>query len=236
MPNFSRSPRPITSTREAETPGQVVQQRGGAGLAADVAARDSAARRPPLASVDRLRRGREAVGEGADDDAVGRDARGGGRVQGEFEGHRTGSGEGRVAGIAGQGRRSRGFRTIAGRSCRAADPANEGGILEQRGPMPKLDRYLSREFAQSVFAALVVLGLISLGGVVADLLRRNRARQGPGGPAAVAAGAAAGEFPADPAAAGVDARPAAGDRPAVPRFEMPGACLDGRRPAACCGR
>ena len=36
--------------------------------------------------------------------------------------------------------------------------------------MPKLDRYLSREFAQSVFAALVVLGLISLGGVFADLL------------------------------------------------------------------
>jgi lipopolysaccharide export system permease protein len=36
--------------------------------------------------------------------------------------------------------------------------------------MPKLDRYLVREFAQSVFAALVVLGLISLGGVFADLL------------------------------------------------------------------
>jgi lipopolysaccharide export system permease protein len=49
-------------------------------------------------------------------------------------------------------------------------PANEGGILEQRGPMPKLDRYLTREFAQSVFAAMVVLGLISLGGVFADLL------------------------------------------------------------------
>jgi len=48
--------------------------------------------------------------------------------------------------------------------------ANESGILEQRDPMPKLDRYLVREFAQSVFAALVVLGLISLGGVFADLL------------------------------------------------------------------
>jgi lipopolysaccharide export system permease protein len=36
--------------------------------------------------------------------------------------------------------------------------------------MPKLDRYLTREFTQSVFAALVVLGLISLGGVFADLL------------------------------------------------------------------
>jgi lipopolysaccharide export system permease protein len=36
--------------------------------------------------------------------------------------------------------------------------------------MPKLDRYLSREFAQSVLAAFVVLGLISLGGVFADLL------------------------------------------------------------------
>ena len=36
--------------------------------------------------------------------------------------------------------------------------------------MPKLDRYLTREFAQSVLAAFVVLGLISLGGVFADLL------------------------------------------------------------------
>ena len=36
--------------------------------------------------------------------------------------------------------------------------------------MPKLDRYLSREFAQSVFAALVVLGLVSMGGLFADLL------------------------------------------------------------------
>lgn len=36
--------------------------------------------------------------------------------------------------------------------------------------MPKLDRYLSREFAQSVFAALVVLGLVSVGGLFADLL------------------------------------------------------------------
>jgi lipopolysaccharide export system permease protein len=36
--------------------------------------------------------------------------------------------------------------------------------------MPKLDRYLTREFAQSALAAFVVLGLISLGGVFADLL------------------------------------------------------------------
>lgn len=36
--------------------------------------------------------------------------------------------------------------------------------------MPQLDRYLTREFAQSVFAALVVLGLVSMGGLVADLL------------------------------------------------------------------
>ncbi|UHQ19972.1 LPS export ABC transporter permease LptF [Lysobacter sp. KIS68-7] len=36
--------------------------------------------------------------------------------------------------------------------------------------MPKLDRYLTREFTQSLFATLVVLGLISLGGVFADLL------------------------------------------------------------------
>ncbi len=36
--------------------------------------------------------------------------------------------------------------------------------------MPKLDRYLSSEIARSVFAALVVLGMVSLGGVFADLL------------------------------------------------------------------
>ncbi|MFT4178130.1 MAG: LPS export ABC transporter permease LptF [Thermomonas sp.] len=36
--------------------------------------------------------------------------------------------------------------------------------------MPKLDRYLSTEFARAVFAALVVLGMVSLGGVFADLL------------------------------------------------------------------
>ncbi|CAN5700545.1 MAG: LPS export ABC transporter permease LptF [Luteimonas sp.] len=36
--------------------------------------------------------------------------------------------------------------------------------------MPKLDRYLFREFAQSTFAALVILLIVSLGGVFADVL------------------------------------------------------------------
>lgn len=36
--------------------------------------------------------------------------------------------------------------------------------------MPKLDTYLFREFAQSTFAALVVLMIVSLGGVFADVL------------------------------------------------------------------
>ncbi len=36
--------------------------------------------------------------------------------------------------------------------------------------MPKLDRYLSSEIARSVFAALVVLGMVSLGGLFADLI------------------------------------------------------------------
>src|SRR5690606_11073237 len=40
----------------------------------------------------------------------------------------------------------------------------------EQGPMPKLDRYLSQEIARSVFAALVVLVMVSLGGVFADLL------------------------------------------------------------------
>lgn len=37
--------------------------------------------------------------------------------------------------------------------------------------MPKLDTYLFREFAQATFAALVVLMVVSLGGVFADVLR-----------------------------------------------------------------
>ncbi len=36
--------------------------------------------------------------------------------------------------------------------------------------MPKLDRYLFREFAQATFAALVILMIVSLGGVFADVL------------------------------------------------------------------
>ena len=39
-----------------------------------------------------------------------------------------------------------------------------------RHAMSKLDRYLSRELAQSTFAALVVLLIVSLGGVFADVL------------------------------------------------------------------
>ena len=36
--------------------------------------------------------------------------------------------------------------------------------------MPKLDRYLSAEFARAVFASLAILGMVSLGGVFADLI------------------------------------------------------------------
>jgi lipopolysaccharide export system permease protein len=37
--------------------------------------------------------------------------------------------------------------------------------------MPKLDRYLLSEFAQSTFAALVVLLIVSVGGVITDVLK-----------------------------------------------------------------
>src|SRR5690606_14361755 len=48
---------------------------------------------------------------------------------------------------------------------------DEPPILKQGRPrMPKLDTYLFREFAQSTFAALVVLMIVSLGGVFADVL------------------------------------------------------------------
>ncbi len=43
-------------------------------------------------------------------------------------------------------------------------------ILSQAETMPKLDRYLSAEFARTVLAALVVLGMVSLAGVFGDLL------------------------------------------------------------------
>ena len=36
--------------------------------------------------------------------------------------------------------------------------------------MPKLDRYLSAELARAVVAALVVLGMVSMGGLFADLI------------------------------------------------------------------
>jgi lipopolysaccharide export system permease protein len=47
---------------------------------------------------------------------------------------------------------------------------NEPPILKQGRRMPKLDRYLFREFAQATFAALVILLIVSLGGVFADVL------------------------------------------------------------------
>ena len=53
-------------------------------------------------------------------------------------------------------------------------PATENGPdarpTADRAPMPQLDRYLFREFAQSVFAALVILMMVSLGGIFADVL------------------------------------------------------------------
>ena len=36
--------------------------------------------------------------------------------------------------------------------------------------MPQLDRYLFREFAQATFAALVILLMVSLGGLFANVL------------------------------------------------------------------
>ena len=52
-----------------------------------------------------------------------------------------------------------------------AAPLAESSSLKQPRPMPKLDTYLFREFAQATFAALVVLMVVSLGGVFADVLK-----------------------------------------------------------------
>ena len=60
--------------------------------------------------------------------------------------------------------------TAPGRANRSLDfPANEPEIVDQT-LMPKLDRYLFREFTQSFLATLIVLLVVSLGGVMADLL------------------------------------------------------------------
>ncbi|WP_242109787.1 LPS export ABC transporter permease LptF [Luteimonas aquatica] len=47
--------------------------------------------------------------------------------------------------------------------------------------MPKLDSYLFREFAQATFAVLVVLLIVSLGGVFADVLRNIAGGRMPAG-------------------------------------------------------
>src|SRR5690554_4705359 len=65
------------------------------------------------------------------------------------------------------------------RQCAAAPVSRRGRkrcmdeppiLMQGRPRMPKLDSYLFREFAQSTFAALVVLMIVSLGGVFADVL------------------------------------------------------------------
>ena len=73
------------------------------------------------------------------------------------------------------------FRTIGVRKAApetpdAASIAPLGGTgrectsLIQAPLMPKLDSYLFREFAQTTFAALVVLMIVSLGAVFTDVL------------------------------------------------------------------
>jgi lipopolysaccharide export system permease protein len=59
---------------------------------------------------------------------------------------------------------------MRGRGKRGMQRETNPRSLKQAGPMPKLDRYLSAEFARAVFAALVILGMVSLGGLFADLL------------------------------------------------------------------
>src|SRR5690606_32590721 len=78
--------------------------------------------------------------------------------------------EGRAAAGWRSGGREAASLTMRSRGSGACAARNEPRILKQAGPMPKLDRYLSAEFARAVFAALVVLGMVSLGGVFADLI------------------------------------------------------------------
>ncbi len=52
----------------------------------------------------------------------------------------------------------------------AADAAHKPEIVNQAPLMPKLDRYLFREFTQSFLATLIILLMVSVGGVMADLL------------------------------------------------------------------
>ena len=52
----------------------------------------------------------------------------------------------------------------------AAGAAHKPEIVNQAPLMPKLDRYLFREFTQSFLATLIILLMVSVGGVMADLL------------------------------------------------------------------
>ena len=124
---------------------------------------------------------------------------------------------------------------------RQADPESAARIPSERTrdckptPMAKLDRYLFREFTQSFLATLIVLLVVSLGGVMADLLGNIADGKMPGEPAVVAAGAAIAQLPAADPAVGADAGPAAVLRAAVPGLGNAGADFDrGRARSGCC--
>src|SRR5690606_29606148 len=52
----------------------------------------------------------------------------------------------------------------------AGSTKRTGNFIGMAPPMPKLDRYLLRDFVQSFLATLIVLLTVSLGGVLVDVL------------------------------------------------------------------
>ncbi len=101
--------------------------------------------------------------------------------------------------------------------------------------MLKLDRYLLGDFVQSFLATLIVLLVVSVGGVLVDILGNIADGRLPAA-AVLAAGPAVHRLPAADPAAGADAGPAAGHRPPVPRLGDGGHHRDRVGPKRCCGR
>src|SRR5690606_25819122 len=169
--NLPGSPRPTTSTRGADTPARSCSTTVRPAAPSTSPRAASAARRPPLASSRARAAGVRVLSAQAPTTTQSTAAVAGAAV------FRANS---RVMGsLCGVWREV--FLTIRGPECGNAPRRRRPGatiavygrppiLMQGRPGMPKLDTYLFREFAQSTFAALVVLMIVSLGGVFADVL------------------------------------------------------------------
>src|SRR4249919_4076993 len=214
VPNFARSPRPITSTRGAVTPGKSCSSAVLPVLPLTSPRAMSALSLPPLAASMACAAGARlwsanaptitqsvATSVGAEEMRL--NSRDIAPYRGIWVEFRT---------IAAQRERTR--------DSRATRPDAEAGPLPHAGIHPIPVRHARR--ARHHQPRRRVRGPAG----------RDRPRQGARRPAAVAVGPAPDQLPADPAPAGADAGPAAGARPHVPRFGDARAGLHRRGPPA----